>query len=249
MVNILITKNLKKYFGDIHAVDEVNITIKEGEFDAIVGPNGAGKTTLINLLSGMIKPDDGKVFFYERDITGMPPHLLAKIGLARSFQLVQIFENLTVLDAIRSAILSRTGKLKRIFSLLEKDVDVKNEALNILEHMGLLEKSHLLVRELAHGERKLLDVAISLALKPKLLLLDEPTSGVSIYEKDKIISILKSFVTKNEITTILVEHDMDIVTSYAERVLVMYEGKIVADGNPNIVLANSEVRKILFGGA
>jgi len=247
MTQILVTENLKKYFGSVHAVDDVSISIKEGEIISLVGPNGAGKTTLINILSGVLKPDSGKVIFLGRNITGLPSHKIAKIGIARSFQIVQLFENLTVLDSLRSAIFSIENKSRRMFSLIEKDVHVKEEAFKILDSIGLLHKSYVFVKELAHGERKLLDVALALALKPKLLLLDEPTSGVSVKERDEVMRTIKSIIEKSKISALIVEHDMHVVASYTERVLVMHEGKIVVDGIPEKVLSNEKVKSILLG--
>jgi branched-chain amino acid transport system ATP-binding protein len=247
MTQILVTENLKKYFGSVHAVDNVNISIKEGEIISVVGPNGAGKTTLINILSGVLKPDSGKVIFLGRNITGLPPHKVAKIGIARSFQIVQLFENLTVLDSLRSAIFSVENKSRRMLSLVERDVHVKEEAFKILDSVGLSHKSYVFVRELSHGERKLLDVALALALKPKLLLLDEPTSGVSIKERDEVMRTIKSIIENSKISALIVEHDMHVVASYTERVLVMHEGKIVADGIPEKILSNEEIKNILLG--
>ena len=177
----------------------------------------------------------------------MSPQERIKRGIARSFQLVALYDKLSVLDNIRIAILSRTGKTRKIFSLLENDGVVREEALQLLEMFGLTGKEHLLPTSISHGDRKLLDVCIAFALNPKLIMLDEPTSGVSRREKmaimDKIVSIMHS----KSVATILVEHDMDVVFNYSERVVVMHEGKIMFEGKPKEVKEDNEVKRVLLG--
>lgn len=247
-VIILRTENLKKYFGEVRAIDNVNLEIYESEFISIIGPNGAGKTTLINLISRWLREDSGRIEFMGRDITKITkPYEAAKLGIMRSFQLVSVFDNLTVLDNIKVAILSRSGKSSRIFSLLDRDKGVEKEALKIAEAFNLLNRIDVPARELPHGDRKLLDVAISYAFYPKLLLLDEPTSGVSTREKRQIMETIRATTSREGITTIIVEHDMDIVFSYSDRVIVMHQGRIIADGKPGEILRNTEVRSIVMG--
>lgn len=245
---ILKIKNLKKYFGEVRAVDGVDLEIYKGEFVSIIGPNGAGKTTLINLISRWLKEDSGKIEFMGRDITRITrPYEASKIGIVRSFQLVNLFDNLTVLDNLRVAILSRYRRSIKMFSLVDRDEQVRREAIEIAKTFNLLDKIDALARELPHGDRKLLDVAIAYALRPKLLLLDEPTSGVSTSEKRPLIDTIKNAVAREGITTVVVEHDMDIVFSYSDRVIVMHQGKVIASGRPSEVQTNVEVRSIVMG--
>ena len=239
---------LKKYFGDVHAVDDVSLKIGEGEQISIIGPNGAGKTTLINLITGLLKPDGGKIFFEGRDITNIPLSKRCKIGLVRSFQLPAIFPNLTTFEFIKFSIISRLGRSKNFYTSLERDEEVSELAKEVLQLFGLYDKKDLLTRNLAHGEKKLLDVASALALKPKVILLDEPTSGVSTAEKRKVVETILSASTEIGIKSIIfVEHDMDIVFSYSTRIIVMYNGKILADASPHEVKANKEVVSVVLG--
>ncbi len=245
---LLMTKNLKKYFGETRAVDEVNLTINQGEVLSLVGPNGAGKTTLINVISGLIRPPDaGSILFRDIDITTMTPQERIRVGIARSFQIVNLFDQLTALDNIRLAIFSRRGKTGNMMTLAESDQAVKEEALEVLDHFGIEDKRNIVAGGLAQGERKLLDVAMAYALRPTLLFLDEPTSGVSTREKGKIMDRISSVVRSGHITAAIVEHDMDIVFTYSDRIVVMHQGKILADGTPDEIRKNEEVAITLLG--
>ena len=241
-MTILLGENLKKYFGEVRAVDDVNIKLSSGEILSIIGSNGAGKTTLINLLSGMFIPDSGKIYFRDKDVTTMSPYKKAKIGIARSFQLVTLFDNLTVLDNVRCSIFARVGKTKNIFSLVERDADVKQEALTILSSMGLIDRKEVLAKDLPHPLRKLLDIALALAQKPKVLFLDEPTSGISSDEKDNVMKAIISAIKPKKIATVVVEHDLDIVADYTTKTLAMHGGKIIAQGKPKEVMENPKVK-------
>ncbi len=228
-------------------MDRVDLVIEEGEVLSLVGPNGAGKTTLVNLISGLIPPDDGTILFQEDDVTSMSPHDRIEAGIARSFQIVNLFDQLTALDNVRLAIFSRDGKTRKLMSLAEGDGEVRQEALEILDRFGIEDKWNVAAVGLAQGERKLLDVAVAYALRPKLLLLDEPTSGVGTREKGGIMDAISSVVRAGRITAAIVEHDMDVVFKYSDRVVVMHQGKILADGTPNEVRENEEVRNTLLG--
>lgn len=244
---LLEARNVKKYFGEVHAVDDVTVQVGEAEIVSLVGPNGAGKTTLVNLLSGFFPPDSGEVIFRGKDITNYSPQRRIKAGIARSFQLVNLYDRLTALDNVRIAILSRLGRTKRFLSLLDSDKEARKEAVHVLELLGLAGKEEIVAKGLAQGDRKLLDVAIAFALNPKLLILDEPTSGVSTREKGKIMDTIVSAVKKEKISSAIVEHDMDIVFNYSDRVIVMREGKVLADGKPAAIKDNAEVRATLLG--
>lgn len=246
-MTLLATKNLKKYFGETRAVDRIDFVVEQGEVLSLVGSNGAGKTTLVNLISGLIPPDDGSIFFQGNDVTSVSAYDRIRAGIARSFQIVNLFDQLTALDNVGLAIFSREGKTRKLMSLAESDGEVKQEALEILDQFGIEDKRNVLAAGLAQGERKLLDIAVAYSLRPKLLLLDEPTSGVSTREKGEIMDTISSVVRAGRITATIVEHDMDVVFKYSDRVVVMYQGKILADGTPEEIRQNGEVKDTLLG--
>jgi len=248
-VTLARVSNLKKHYGDVRAVDGVDFDIREGERVSIIGPNGAGKTTLVNLLTGLSRPDSGKILFDGKDITDLPSSDRCKLGLARSFQLPAIFPNLSVFDSLRVSIVSRLGRGTRFYFPSELDEDVNGMVNQVLEVFGLYENRHLLAKSLPQGDKKLLDVATAFALHPKLILLDEPTSGVSTREKRKVIETIISASKEIGIKSIIqVEHDMDVVFSYSSRIIVMSEGRILADATPDEVRANKEVARVLLVG-
>ncbi len=246
-MSILETAKLTKYFGDTHAVDHVDLTVAEGEVLALIGSNGAGKTTLVNLISGLIPPDSGKIVFQGTDITAASIHRKIELGIARSFQLVNLFDQLTTLDNIALAIFSREGKTRKLHSLSDSDQAVRDEALGVLQQFGLASRTGMVAGGLSQGERKLLDVAVAYALRPKLLFLDEPTSGVSTREKAPIMDIITSVVRSREITAVIIEHDMDVVFTYCPRIVAMHQGTILADGTPEEIRNNEQVTANLLG--
>jgi branched-chain amino acid transport system ATP-binding protein len=246
-VNLLKTTQLTKYFGETHAVDHVDFTVTEGEVLALIGSNGAGKTTLINLISGLIPADSGTVMLQGADITRTSIHEKIAAGIARSFQLVNLFDQLTTLDNLALAIFSRDGKTRKLFSLSDADRAVRDEALAVLQQFGLANRAGMVAGGLSQGERKLLDVAVAYALRPKLLFLDEPTSGVSTREKAPIMDIITSVVRAGGITAVIVEHDMDVVFKYCPRIVAMHQGTILADGTPDEIRNNEQVTANLLG--
>ena len=244
---MLVAENLRKYFGDVRAVDNVSFKIEEGQIVSLVGSNGAGKTTLVNLISGYLMPDSGKIIFRETRITHASAYKRIKIGVGRSFQGASLFENATVLDNIRISLFSRYGKIKRGLLPADKYTDVTNEAFEILDTFNISDKSNLTPKDLSEGDKKVLDVAIAFALKSKLLLLDEPTSGVATGDKFAVMDTIISAMRKENISALIIEHDMDIVTDYSDTALVMHLGKIIAEGKPNEIMENKHVLSILFG--
>ncbi len=246
-MSLLQTIELKKYFGDTHAVDGVNLVIEEGEFISLVGANGAGKTTLVNLISAFYPPDSGQILFHDRDITNLSVTERVKAGIARSFQIVNLFDERTVFDNVAQAIFSREGKTGNLMKLAENDHEVTSESLELLQRFGLDDKRDTLAGALAQGERKLLDVAVAYALRPTLLCLDEPTSGVSTRDKSQIMDTISSVVRDDNIAAVIVEHDMDVVFKYSDRIVVMHQGMILADGTPEEIRNNAEVATILLG--
>lgn len=246
-MSLLATKSLTKYFGDTHAVDGVNFTVTQGELLALIGSNGAGKTTLVNLISGLLRADSGSIVFQDTDITHQSVHERIAEGIARSFQLVNLFDQLTTLDNVALSIFSRQGKTRKLFALADHDADVRQEALEVLRQFGLDSKAGMVAGGLSQGERKLLDVAVAHALRPKLLFLDEPTSGVSTREKAPIMDIITAIVRSGKITAVIIEHDMDVVFKYSDRIVVMHQGTILADGTPDEIRANEQVTTTLLG--
>jgi branched-chain amino acid transport system ATP-binding protein len=244
---LLRTTDLVKQFGDFRAVNGVNFTVEKGEFLSLVGSNGAGKTTLVNLISAHLQPSSGKILLDEQDITFTSVSDRIKAGIARSFQLVNLFDGLTVFDNVALAIFSREGKAVKIAALAEHDGEVRREAMEVLGEFGLAAMSAAMAGGLAQGERKLLDVAIAYALRPKLLFLDEPTSGVSTRDKAQIMDTVSSVVRHGSVTAVVIEHDMDVVFRYSDRIVMMHEGAFLADGTPDEIRANKDVANILLG--
>jgi branched-chain amino acid transport system ATP-binding protein len=244
---ILETSRLSRRFGELRAVDSVDITVARGEVLALVGSNGAGKTTLVNLISGLVPVESGTVRFDGRDVTRLPVEARIRAGIARSFQLVNLFDALSVLDNVQLAIFSRDGKTRRLLALASRDRAVAGEALDVLQQFGLARRVAVLAGGLSHGERKLLDVAVAYALKPRLLFLDEPTSGVSTREKAPIMDRITAVVRAGHISAVIIEHDMDVVFRYADRIVVMHQGTVLANGAPDAIRRNEAVRTVLLG--
>jgi branched-chain amino acid transport system ATP-binding protein len=245
---MLRAEGLRKLYGQFCALDGVSLTISPGEFVSITGPNGAGKSTLINVLTGVLRPSAGTVCFHDRDITGIGPVRLARLGMARSFQLVQIFPDLTVMETLEAAVVSRLGHGTRLFASLARDRAVRDGALEVAELFRLADKRGTPSRQLPQGDKKLLDVASAFALRPEIILLDEPTSGVSTADKTAIMEILVSAGKRIGLKAIIqVEHDMDIVFGYSDRIIALHQGKVLADATPAEIQANAYVVDTVIG--
>jgi branched-chain amino acid transport system ATP-binding protein len=244
---LLETRGLLKQFGEFRAVDHVDFRVQEGEVLALIGSNGAGKTTLVNLISGLLRADAGHIVFRGQDVTRQTVHQRIAAGIARSFQLVNLFDQLSALDNVALAIFSRQGKTRKLHALAEADRPVWQEAMDILHVFRMETKARILAGGLAQGERKLLDVAIAYALKPKLLFLDEPTSGVSTREKAPIMDTISAVVRSEHISAAIIEHDMDVVFSYSDRIVAMHQGTILADGTPDEIRRDEKVLTTLIG--
>ncbi len=244
---MLKAQGLKKYFGETRAVDGVDFVVGDQQLVALVGSNGAGKTTLVNLISGLLLPDTGTVTFGDRDVTSLPVYERIKTGIARSFQIVNLFDAMTTLDNVRLPIFAREGKIRVVRKLAEQDADVRAEAEEVLRVFGLAEKRDVLAGGLAQGERKLLDVAVAYALRPKLILLDEPTSGVGTREKGTIMDTISGVVRSRGLSAVIVEHDMDVVFRYSDTIVMMHEGRVLAEGTPETIRRDSRVAATLLG--
>jgi branched-chain amino acid transport system ATP-binding protein len=245
---MLRAEGVRHFYGDFCALDGVSLDFRAGEFVSIIGPNGAGKSTLINVLAGGVRPTAGTVRFKDRDIRGIGPVALARLGMARSFQLVQIFPDLTVLETLQAAAVSRLGRGCRLFASLAADVPVQEAALEVAQLFGLADKRYLLARHLPQGDKKLLDVASAFALRPEIILLDEPTSGVSTADKTQIMEILVSAAKRIGLQAIVqVEHDMDIVFGYSDRIVALHQGRVLADDTPAAIQADQRVVDTVIG--
>ncbi|HEY7492957.1 MAG TPA: ABC transporter ATP-binding protein [Candidatus Tectomicrobia bacterium] len=243
---ILQTIDLTKSFGMVRAADTINVRISQGEVVGIVGANGSGKTTFLNLITGYLRPDHGRILIRDQESTGLPPRRITKLGLARSFQIPQLYTGLSVLENMLLSLAAQADKSTGFWKPLYRRQWVQ-EGQDVLERFGLAAYARRAVSELPEGGRKLLDVALSFALKPQLLLMDEPTSGVSIEDKFQVMDTLVGVFAQSAITTLFVEHDMEVVQRYSQRVLVFDNGEIIADGKPDRVLARPEVRRAVLG--
>ncbi len=239
------TEKLALNFGGVVVADDIDFSLQEGERLAVIGANGAGKTTFINIVTGFLRPRSGRIFFAGKEITGMTPRSIVRLGLGRSFQLPQLFLEHTVRQCLELAAVGRGGSLS-FFKPLAKTVDA-NEVDHTLEVTGLHGRQDELASSLGEGERKLLDVAMALVLRPKLLIMDEPTSGVASEEKHGIMETLMRALAERKVTSWFVEHDVEVVTRHATRVAAWIAGRIAADGEPQAVFADPEVRRQVLG--
>jgi len=241
-------ENLSKRFGgDFLGVDRVSIQFDKGVLTSIIGPNGAGKTTLINLLSGSLSPDLGKIFFNGESIEHLPIEKRVKKGICRSFQITNIFPDLTVFQNIQIPLIYYHRRNLHIFSRLGGDEAIKEETLQILTEIGLIEKKELKASFLSHGEQRQLEIGIALATHPQILFLDEPTQGMNKVEKTSIMQNVVRFAKEGKTTFVIVEHDMDVVFSVSMRIIVLHGGRIIADGTPEEIRNDSLVRKVYLG--
>lgn len=237
---------LDKSFEDFMAVNGANLTVGKGEIVAVIGPNGAGKTTLFNLITGALKRDRGKIIFKNEDISQLPPYEICRKGISRSYQIVNIFPRLTVFENAQVAVLSHKRRSSNLFRPAQS-IAVK-ETRSILESVGLLEKEKSIAGSLSHGDQKILEIAVALGNEPELLILDEPTAGMSPEETLAAIELIKRLAQMRGLTILFCEHDMDIVFSIAQSIMVMRHGQTIIQGTPQEVRGNKEVQEAYLGG-
>ena len=245
MSALLEARGLRLAFGGVRAADGIDLDVLRGEFLAIIGPNGAGKTTFINMTTGYLRPQAGTIAYEGKPITGLPPRAIVRRGIARSFQLPQLFTEHTVLENATRAIAAREGVWSPLTPLLRPRW--REEAMALLERFGLGSLAEARADALNEGARKLADIAMAVALRPRLLLMDEPTSGVAAAEKMGIVETLVRVLRDAKVTAVFVEHDMDVVERFADRVAVWSQGRIAALGPPGQVLADPVVRRDVIG--
>jgi len=242
---ILETQKLVKSFGGLTAVYDVNLRIREGELVSIIGPNGAGKTTLFNLLTGHIPVDSGRVIFKGKDITKLPPHAISRMGIGRSFQRLNIFPRLSAFENVQVAVFSEQRKTRNVLARASKLARHETDA--ILKSVGLLDKKNIKGGLLAHGDQKRLEMGIALAVEPSLLLLDEPTQGMSPRESVELTQLIQTLVRERGLTLIFVEHDMNVVFGISDSIKVLHQGRIIFEGKPDEVKKNEDVQRIYLG--
>jgi branched-chain amino acid transport system ATP-binding protein len=245
---LLETKGLTIQFGGHVAVSNVNFHIKRHTFTSIIGPNGAGKTTFFNLLSGQLKPTAGQVIFQGRDITKLPVHQRTRLGIGRSFQLTNVFPNLSVLENVRIAVQATGGGGFRLFSHYKTFRRYEERAMELLTLVHLDRKADQLAKNLSHGDKRKLEIAILLALEPKVLLLDEPTAGMSLEEVPQIIEVIRSLKESGHHTVLLIEHKIDMVLELSDALAVLFNGKLLAQGSPEEIMQNELVQSAYLGG-
>lgn len=244
---LLETREISKRFGGLLASNNISLGVRPNETHALIGPNGAGKTTLINLLQGEIRPDSGQLMFNGRDITRLPRYARANIGIARTFQITSVFLEMTVLDNVVIAVQVQHGHSFRFFRGASTDPGLIEPSYAALDAVGLSQRAQDIVAELSHGERRQLELAMAIAMKPKLLLLDEPMAGMGRQDSARMTDLLRRL--KRHHTIILIEHDMDAVFALADRLSVLVSGQIIATGNPDAIRSDKNVQAAYLGHA
>jgi branched-chain amino acid transport system ATP-binding protein len=242
---LLRVENLVRRFGGILATDNLSLDVANGELHAIIGPNGAGKTTLISQLTGQLLPDSGTIRFAGQDITGLPAYRRSALGLARSFQITSLLPDFTVLDNVALAAQAHDGHSFHFWKNARKEMHLRKAAQAALDRVGLAHRADVIVSDLSHGEQRELELAVALATKPQLLLLDEPMAGLGVTESARMVKLLQEL--RREVTIVLVEHDMDAVFALADRITVLVYGRVIASDVPAAIRQNAEVRRAYLG--
>jgi branched-chain amino acid transport system ATP-binding protein len=242
---MLEVRGLSKSFAGYRAVSDVDLAVAEGEIAAVIGPNGAGKSTLFNLITGHLQPTAGTVLVNGRDVTGVAPHRICGMGIGRSFQLTNIFPKLTVLENVRAALLAHRGQGPNFWA--SATALCHNEAEALLASIGLSGRARAVAGTLSYGNQKQLELGIALASDPRILLLDEPTAGMSASETHETIALIERIARERRLTLLFTEHDMAVVFSIAQRIAVLHQGRVIAHGDPAAVRADAQVRRIYLG--
>jgi branched-chain amino acid transport system ATP-binding protein len=248
-MSLLRVENISKRFGSLVAVSGVSMTIQPGELRAIIGPNGAGKTTFFNMISGFLVPSSGRIVFDDQDITMLPSARRVWRGIARTFQITEVFPELTVRENLRIAVESASGFRLRLWQSKDEGEEVSARVAELLQMSGLTQKADRLVGELAHGDQRANEIMMALALRPRLLLLDEPTAGMGDQETYDITQLIRKLHRDQKLTIVLIEHDMRVVFHLADRIMVLAEGKMLAEGTPQEIAKNEAVQAAYLGKA
>jgi branched-chain amino acid transport system ATP-binding protein len=244
-VSTLEVRGLSKSFGAVRAVDDVSFAVAAGEFLALIGPNGAGKSTCFNIINGQLPPDAGSVTFEGRDIAGLPPREICRRGVGRTFQIAATFGSMTVMENVQMAIIAHAGEIYRWFRPAAPLH--RSRAIELLRQVGMAGAADRPCSELSYGDVKRVELALALAGEPRLLLMDEPTAGMAPQERTELIALVKSLVIERGISVLFTEHSMDVVFAFADRILVMARGRLIADGNAEAIRSDPLVRQVYFG--
>jgi len=244
-MSVLAIRSLSKAFGGVRAVNDVSFAIGAGEFLAMIGPNGAGKSTCFNMINGQLAPDSGEILFGDKNIAGMAPRAIWRLGVGRTFQVAATFASMTVVENVQMALLSHAGQLYRLWR--PAAAQHRARALALLAQVGMQDAADRPSRELAYGDVKRIELAIALANEPRLLLMDEPTAGMAPRERNDLIKLVKRLVLERGISVLFTEHSMDVVFSFADRIIVLARGRLIADGDAAAIRENPQVREVYFG--
>jgi branched-chain amino acid transport system ATP-binding protein len=244
-MSVLAVHSLSKAFGGVQAVDVVSFEVASGEFLAMIGPNGAGKSTCFNMINGQLVPDAGTIMLSGRNIAGLPPREIWRLGVGRTFQVAATFGSMTVIENVQMALISHAGEIYRLWA--PAAALFRERALDLLEQVGMRDAADRPSRELAYGDVKRVELAIALANEPRLLLMDEPTAGMAPRERNELIELVKRLVVERGISVLFTEHSMDVVFAYADRIIVLARGRLIADGDAAAIRDNAQVREVYFG--
>jgi branched-chain amino acid transport system ATP-binding protein len=242
---VLTVRSLAKAFGGVHAVNNVSFEIAQGEFLAMIGPNGAGKSTCFNMINGQLAPDAGEILLEGHNIAGLEPRSVWRLGVGRTFQVAATFSSMTVVENVQMALISHAHETYRLW---QAAADLhRDRALDLLEQVGMREAADRPSRELAYGDIKRIELAIALANDPRLLLMDEPTAGMAPRERNDLIALVKRLVVERKISVLFTEHSMDVVFAFADRIIVLARGRLIADGDATSIRDHPQVREVYFG--
>jgi branched-chain amino acid transport system ATP-binding protein len=244
---LLAAHGLTNWFGKVCTARDLHLAFQENVLTSVIGPNGAGKSTLINLLTGHLPVQAGRVEFRGADVTRLPVHARVRLGICRSFQIVNVFPQLTALQNVLIPALAAAGRTNRLFSSVSRETAARADAEAALERVGLAERHGTLASALSHGDKHLLEVGVALAARPALLFLDEPTAGMNPHERARLLASIRALAREGRTTFVVVEHDMDVVFSLSERVVVLHRGEVLCDGPPDRVRADAKVREVYLG--
>ena len=244
-MSVLAVRSLSKAFGGVHAVNAISFDVAPAEFLAMIGPNGAGKSTCFNMINGQFRPDSGEVLLAGRNIAGLAPREIWRLGVGRTFQVAATFASMTVVENVQMALISHAGETYRLWRPAAELHRAR--ALDLLEQVGMAAAADRPSRELAYGDVKRVELAIALANDPRLLLMDEPTAGMGAGERHRLIELVKRLVTERGISVLFTEHSMDVVFAFADRIIVLARGRVIADGDAATIRDNEQVREVYFG--
>jgi branched-chain amino acid transport system ATP-binding protein len=244
-MSVLAIRSLSKTFGGVRAVNDVSFEVGQGEFLAMIGPNGAGKSTCFNMINGQLTPDSGEILLGGRDIAGLEPREVWRLGVGRTFQVAATFGSMTVIENVQMALISHAHETYHLWR--PASASHRARALDLLTQVGMSEAAERPSRELAYGDVKRVELAIALANEPRLLLMDEPTAGMAPRERNDLIALVKRLVVERGISVLFTEHSMDVVFAFADRIIVLARGRLIADGNASAIRDNTQVREVYFG--